>query len=143
MKCPRDGAELRAQSYEADIRVDACADCGGMWLDEGELEKIQETNEHDYSDELARMPDLGYRAYELAQQKSRRTIHCPKCGAELEALEYARCSAILIDACPKCRGIWLDRGEIESLEVFFERARAQATDVRRGFFASLTSLFRD
>jgi Zn-finger nucleic acid-binding protein len=114
-----------------------------MWLDEGELERIEETHEHDYTEELARMPDLGYQAHELALQKSQRTIHCPKCAAELEAMEYARCSAVLIDACPKCRGIWLDKGELESLEVFFERARAQASDARRGFFASLTSLFRE
>lgn len=88
------------------------------------------------------MVDLGYNAYELARQKSGRALRCPQCGAELETREYARCSQVMIDVCPEDHGIWLDRGELEALEVFFERARTEARDLRRGFFRSLGSLFR-
>ncbi len=140
MKCPRDQIELQSQTYEADIEVGACPSCGGMWLERGELEAIEETKEHDYSEELARMPDLGYNAYELAMQKTGRTILCPKCGDEMESREYARCSQVMIDVCPVCHGIWLDKGEIEALEIFFERSRLEARDMRRGFFASLVDI---
>ena len=37
---------------------------------------------------------------------------CPRCDAEL--LERER-SGITIDFCSSCRGVWLDRGELENL----------------------------
>lgn len=137
MKCPLDTKELQPYTYEADIQVQACPSCNGMWLEPGDLEAIQEMVERDYSEELSRMPDLGYNAYELAQQKARRTLRCPRCAAEMESREYARCSQVMIDVCPQCHGIWLDRGEVEALEIFFERARPEAREIRRAFFASL------
>jgi uncharacterized protein len=37
---------------------------------------------------------------------------CPKCGAPMR--EYQR-RGVAIDLCPECRGIFLDRGELERL----------------------------
>jgi Zn-finger nucleic acid-binding protein len=141
MKCPIDQTELRVQNYEADIDVGACPSCGGMWLEKGELEAIEDVREHDYTEELARMPDLGYRAYDFALAKGGRVLRCPKCARDMEAREYARCSQVMIDVCPSCHGIWLDKGELESLEVFFERSRFEAGEIRRGFLFSLRSVF--
>lgn len=39
-------------------------------------------------------------------------LTCPKCGAEMRPYERNR---IVIDQCTGCRGIFLDRGELESL----------------------------
>jgi Zn-finger nucleic acid-binding protein len=142
MKCPIDGTELVQKPYEADINVDACPTCQGMWLDKGEREAIEQNKEHKYTEELARMPDLGYNAYELAQQKAQRTLTCPNCSAEMEKREYARCSQIMIDVCPKCHGTWLDKGEIEALEIFFERSHLETDQIRRAFFADLRDLFK-
>ncbi|MDV6032967.1 MAG: zf-TFIIB domain-containing protein [Phycisphaera sp. RhM] len=55
MKCPRDGATLASETYEADVVVDRCPMCRGLWLDSGELKTIQETIEHDYSQQLQRI----------------------------------------------------------------------------------------
>ena len=35
---------------------------------------------------------------------------CPSCGAELVELER---NGVKIDACRSCRGVWLDRGELD------------------------------
>lgn len=40
------------------------------------------------------------------------TLTCPKCGAEMRSYER---NGIIIDQCGGCRGIFLDRGELESL----------------------------
>jgi Zn-finger nucleic acid-binding protein len=72
-------------------------------------------------------------AYERARQAVRPDIGCPNCASSLQAEEYGYCSQILVDRCGKCGGIWLDSGELEALERFFERQ----TGVRKGFFASL------
>jgi len=39
-------------------------------------------------------------------------MNCPQCHVELKMAER---KSIEIDYCPKCRGIWLDRGELDKL----------------------------
>ncbi len=141
MECPRDHSVLKSGVYEGNVDVDVCPACQGMWLDMGELERIEDTREHDYSEELKRMPNVVGAAYEMARQKNVALISCPKCGAEMSRHEYAFCSQIIIDVCPKSEGIWLDKGEIERLEVFFERSRMEAGQIRNGFWKSLVAFF--
>jgi Zn-finger nucleic acid-binding protein len=38
---------------------------------------------------------------------------CPRC--ETSVLEEKERDGILVDGCPSCRGVWLDRGELEKL----------------------------
>lgn len=40
------------------------------------------------------------------------TMLCPICNVELRLAER---QGVEIDHCPQCRGIWLDRGELEKL----------------------------
>jgi len=45
MKCPKCGADLREQDM-GPVKVDVCPECGGLWLDAGELEmmaKVRDT----------------------------------------------------------------------------------------------------
>src|SRR5687767_50701 len=42
-KCPRCGGQLKEQQIQA-VKIDACADCGGVWLDPGELEQLRRVN---------------------------------------------------------------------------------------------------
>ena len=52
-------------------------------------------------------------------------MHCPRCHtAELAARDR---SGIEIDICPSCRGVWLDRGELDKL-VAREREGARDDD---------------
>jgi uncharacterized protein len=39
-------------------------------------------------------------------------MQCPSCGGELVELDR---SGVRIDACRQCRGVWLDRGELERI----------------------------
>lgn len=40
MRCPKCGGQLAAEHHES-IEIDRCADCHGVWLDPGELDKIK------------------------------------------------------------------------------------------------------
>jgi hypothetical protein len=40
MKCPKCGTQLEEISF-GDVRVDKCFSCEGLWLDNGELERLQ------------------------------------------------------------------------------------------------------
>jgi Zn-finger nucleic acid-binding protein len=41
-------------------------------------------------------------------------LRCPNDQSRLVELERA---GVLIDACPECRGVWLDRGELDKILV--------------------------
>lgn len=45
-------------------------------------------------------------------------MKCPLCDVDLQMTER---QGIEIDYCPKCRGVWLDRGELDKI---IERANA-------------------
>ena len=47
---------------------------------------------------------------------------CPTDGATLRRIER---SGVHVDACPTCRGVWLDRGELDKI---IERERADLDD---------------
>ena len=49
---------------------------------------------------------------------------CPSCGGELVELER---SGVRVDACRRCRGVWLDRGELDHI-IERERAVLRAVD---------------
>lgn len=52
-------------------------------------------------------------------------MNCPRC--ETNQLSEIDRDGITIDRCERCRGIWLDRGELEKLT-----ARGEDRDARRG-----------
>jgi Zn-finger nucleic acid-binding protein len=59
-------------------------------------------------------------------------MRCPSCGSRLVEVER---SEILIDACPECRGVWLDRGELDKILV--RERQAHAADPDEDFFAEV------
>jgi uncharacterized protein len=50
-----------------------------------------------------------------------RAMQCPVDGSELVMTER---SGVEIDYCPKCRGVWLDRGELDKI---IDRSAAQTS----------------
>jgi ribosomal protein L37AE/L43A len=42
-KCPKCGADLKEQHAEH-VKIDECTECGGIWLDKGELDQLQRVN---------------------------------------------------------------------------------------------------
>jgi uncharacterized protein len=52
-------------------------------------------------------------------------MNCPHCNVTLAVAER---QGVEIDHCPQCRGVWLDRGELDKI---VERYLAYETDGRR------------
>lgn len=64
---------------------------------------------------------------EKKKLEERRKLHymkCPKCGGDLQEIEF---KDIMIDRCNECSGVWLDKGELETL------LRKEATFVKSLF----------
>jgi Zn-finger nucleic acid-binding protein len=58
-------------------------------------------------------------------------MNCPNCH---ETLAMSERQGVEIDFCPKCRGIWLDRGELDKLlerEAAFMSGGPRSHDQRR------------
>lgn len=58
--------------------------------------------------------------------------HCPRDGSELVEVER---SGVKIDACPTCRGVWFDRGELEKV---IERESKQRDAADEDFLREVT-----
>jgi Zn-finger nucleic acid-binding protein len=89
-----------------DLEVDRCPRCGGIWLDNGELETLAalgpfytENLETPVASRAERNPDR----------------HCPKCKKPLEIMRYDKMPEIEFDVCPKCGGLWCDAGELKAV----------------------------
>ena len=60
---------------------------------------------------------------------------CPACGGELVELER---SGVHVDACRSCRGVWLDRGELDRILERERRVVAGVDDDEDDFLREMT-----
>jgi hypothetical protein len=65
------------------------------------------------------------------ERKKERTMQCPACKVDLSISDR---QGIEIDYCPKCRGVWLDRGELDKIieKSLVSEASAQQVTQRQG-----------
>ena len=82
------------------LTLDHCFSCKGLWFDEGELRQHL-ANSHAGLPE----PDPG------SPRETR--FPCPRCSGV--RLEQVHVCSVTLDLCPKCRGIFLDLGEVNEL----------------------------
>ena len=104
IECPKCWVTLRQEDVEVfgpNIVIDRCPKCSGIWLDQGELNKL--LRDRKLSNYLTK--HIG------TQSKSQ--LVCPRCGwlMDIETAEDVE-----IDVCLKCGGVWLDCGELEKLK---------------------------
>lgn len=129
MECPRDGSALKTRMREGDVEVDECDVCRGMWLDKGELEALQEASAERRLHRDDPAGDSVERSVNEVAQLSTKGAKCPRCGAAMSPKDYGFGSQIVIDTCPEGCGVWLDVGEAERLEAFYEQSNVDAPAV--------------
>jgi Zn-finger nucleic acid-binding protein len=54
---------------------------------------------------------------------------CPNCNTSMQAVQR---SGVELDICPQCRGVWLDRGELEKIIDQGSRESASPSPSRGG-----------
>jgi len=54
-------------------------------------------------------------------------MKCPICDVEMRTAER---EGVEIDSCPQCRGVWLDRGELEKILASVESQQSRGRDER-------------
>lgn len=125
MKCPACQTKL-SRVTKSGITVDACRKgCGGLWFDNFELEKFDESHESAGEALLDLKPK---KPVPVSSTDKRR---CPACrDVIMGRYHFSVRKRIEIDECPACGGVWLDAGELAAIrkEHKTEKTRKQAAD---------------
>jgi hypothetical protein len=90
------------------VEIDHCFECGGIWLDSGELELLlegkDETDEH-------------LSSFIVDKNCKEEKIKCPICNKKMDKILYGNHNGkdVLVDKCKRNHGIWFDDGELEQI----------------------------
>jgi len=91
----------------ADVEIDHCVWCGGIWLDNGELELFLDGPEQ--AERLLR----SFRPDDATTEQPRT---CPICDKRMfKILVGQEDPPVRIDRCRRNHGLWFDRGELENV----------------------------
>ncbi|MGH2521528.1 MAG: zf-TFIIB domain-containing protein [Anaerolineales bacterium] len=104
--CPKCNGAFEALSIDA-YTVDRCTTCGGLWLDERELEKVLAVDHRSLRQSKTASPPEA--------TGSHKSSKCPRCGGTLIALTDLRAN-VVTDSCSVCYGVFLDAGELDAFD---------------------------
>ena len=93
------------------VEIDYCTDCGGIWLDAGELELL--LNEPDKAKHLLD-------SFKIDSSGTEKIRKCPICDKKMQKIVIGSSKpTLLIDKCGRGDGLWFDKGELQDI---FDRA---------------------
>lgn len=93
------------------VEIDHCTDCGGIWLDAGEVEMLLGEPE-----KASQLLD-SFKTDHTSTEKSRK---CPICMKKMRKIIVGSSKPVLlIDKCRRGDGLWFDKGELKDI---FDRA---------------------
>lgn len=101
--CQEQEIEMEKMRCGQDLIVDKCPRCGGIWFDK---------------EELIDLIKLGQFYIQSLDSASESTIKpnperlCPHCKVELNPAKNQKIPDLRLDKCPRCQGLWLEKGEL-------------------------------
>lgn len=123
----------------SDIVLDHCENCGGFWLDGGELdlinkelEKVMPVTGRGFSDFVnnVHLPywhkrikrksgdvdfEVSVPPIKGAEEIEQSEYNCPVCHPEVK-MDLYLLNGVEFEACPNCRGVYLDKDELRKLK---------------------------
>ncbi len=96
---------MSQEVYEG-TEIDRCPTCRGMYFDRGELRRMARLD-------VGTGDTLAFSAISDTMDKIK--AHCHKCAVDMTPQMGP--AGIRIDKCPKCSGIFLDEGELATLQL--------------------------
>ena len=96
----------------ADVEIDHCTACGGIWLDAGELELLLGNSE-----QAEQLLD----SFKIDPKCTEKKRKCPICLKKMQKIIVSLSTPVLlIDKCARGDGLWFDKGELQNI---LERAQ--------------------
>jgi Zn-finger nucleic acid-binding protein len=97
----------QASSPLAEVEIDYCTGCDGIWLDAGELEALLGDGGK------SRALISSFNKSLEADEKKRK---CPICDKKMEKIIVGKDKpALMLDRCVKGEGLWFDKGELNNI----------------------------
>ncbi|SYZ72582.1 conserved hypothetical protein [Candidatus Zixiibacteriota bacterium] len=108
------------------VEIDYCLECGGIWLDGGELEILIE----DPAEVKKMLADFAS-GRESASGKRK----CPVCRKKMEMITIGDKNKVQIDRCVRHHGIWFDKNELdEVIEIFDQNKNSRVHKLLKEMF---------
>jgi len=113
-RCPKCKVQTVLVRYEG-AAVRMCGQCGGHWVSPIALKAISNRRDTEFNEavkeQFLRMAE---------RSNSTETLLCMGCGKYMVKERFKDWDDIVIDRCPGCGGIWLDPGELEKIQIYWE-----------------------
>lgn len=105
LKCPKCSDQVMAIDNIEGVQIHSCEKCKGIWLNKGELNTIVHPIEG----------DLEYCSTDHVKEGMISDYACPQCKKIMAKVNFISYSDIKLDYCRKCKGIWLEKGELDAI----------------------------
>lgn len=121
MNCPSCSAPLKGIHFEG-AELHTCDGCGGEFVSPQALSHVVNSRDEKFTPAMrkavaGRTPVSGVPA-----DMPLRKMNCPACGSTTTAMNYALDTGVCVDRCDVCGGIWLDKDELEHIQLILEQA---------------------
>ncbi len=121
MNCPSCSAPLKEIHFEG-VKLHSCDGCGGEFVTPEALAHIVNTRDEKFTPAMrktvaGRKPVAG-----IPADMPLRKMTCPACGSKTTTMNYAVDTGVCVDRCDVCGGIWLDKDELEHIQIILEQA---------------------
>ena len=128
MNCPNCDKPLNRFTF-MDVQLDDCADCGGIWFDAEELQRVKQATPEAWAKLEAQ---IAPRSAETTAPKGVVVKKCPACGVEMHPYRYMFNSDVHLDECEQCGGTWVDDAELAAMTGFLQQAQQEAAAAPKG-----------
>lgn len=117
--CPKCRVHTMNRLNVDGVEIDRCPSCHGLWLDQGEREKLLAARD------APAVADVGPASQGEARD-AQRTITCPRDVARMVPMIDAQQRHVRFEQCSVCGGVFLDAGELRDLAevTWLERLRS-------------------
>ncbi|HPO15612.1 MAG TPA: zf-TFIIB domain-containing protein [Candidatus Hydrogenedentes bacterium] len=102
MNCPVCKEPMMVLEH-ASVEVDYCVECGGIWLDAGELDLLLGSRQ---------ITETILHAGDKTTVKKEKPRRCPICRIKMEKHTTGGSSPVMYDRCGQGHGLWFDKGEL-------------------------------
>src|SRR5258706_2920576 len=133
MNCPRDASPLESKQIN-ESSVQACPQCGGMFLEHGQLNKVADPTPGDLEYSTVDLDSL-----EDADQYG--PIKCPRDGAPMMKVDFNIDTTIILDCCESCRGFWLDGDELARINEEVKQLNEAGAEVPDPLLVRISQFF--
>lgn len=121
MVCPRCKKSLTSETREGE-KILVCKSCGGMWLHRHQLNNLLKESGGDV--ELCSFDTHPH-------SDKRHVINCRECrDVKMKKINFLDYSDIVMDYCPSCGSLWLDKNELANMHKYIRRVEEGSHQVK-------------